>query len=186
MSGLEQPCLRGALLGLEIGTSQGTLSIGAGRFGRAPRIVLSGAFLALRAPDCNGWPRDGLRDNGAIGTQEEPAVFRRNTPSLKWLAAARGCGKVRHSSWIGNRWRGQMWPLEDSRAIPSQSATWSIRRIIQCGISRLIRCFLSCGREMLTCCRHGQGVGRVTPCAPRMPQTNRIRAVCAGSAARTE
>ncbi|MCX6922547.1 MAG: hypothetical protein NT154_04930 [Verrucomicrobia bacterium] len=40
---------------------------------------------------------------------------RRNNPSLRWLAAARGCGKVRHSSWIGNRWRGQMWPLEDSR-----------------------------------------------------------------------
>ena len=77
--------LRGALLGLEIGTSQGTLPIGAGRFGRAPHIVLSGAFLALRAPDCNGWPRDGLGDNGAIGTQEESAVFRRNTRALRVL-----------------------------------------------------------------------------------------------------
>ena len=65
MSGLEQPCLRGALLGLEIGTSQGTLPVGAGRFGSTPQIVLSGAFLALGAPDCNGWPRDGLGDNGA-------------------------------------------------------------------------------------------------------------------------
>ena len=46
---------------------------------RAPHIALSGAFLALRAPDCNGWPRDGLGDNGAIGTQEKPAVFGRNT-----------------------------------------------------------------------------------------------------------
>ena len=82
---VEQPCLRGALLGLEIGTSQGTLPVGAGRFGRAPHIALSGAFLALRAPDCNGWPRDGLRDSGAIGTQEEPAVFRRNTRALRVL-----------------------------------------------------------------------------------------------------
>ena len=50
-----------------------------------PHIALSGAFLALRAPDCNGWPRDGLGDNGAIGTQEEPAVFRRNTRALRVL-----------------------------------------------------------------------------------------------------
>ena len=85
---LEQPCLRGALLGLEIGTSQGTLPIGAGRFGRAPHIVLSGAFLALRAPDCNGWLRDGLGDNGAIGTQEEPAGFRRNTRA--WTISSNG------------------------------------------------------------------------------------------------
>ena len=28
---------------------------------------------------------DGLRDNGAIGTQEEPAVFRRNTRALRVL-----------------------------------------------------------------------------------------------------
>jgi hypothetical protein len=49
--------LRGALLGLEIGTSQSTLPVGAGRFGRTPHIVLSGAFLALRASDCIGWPR---------------------------------------------------------------------------------------------------------------------------------
>jgi hypothetical protein len=47
-------------LGLEIGTSQGTLPVGAGRLGRTPHIALSGAFLALRAPDCNGWPRGGF------------------------------------------------------------------------------------------------------------------------------
>ena len=70
---------------LIIGTSQSTLPVGAGRFGRAPHIAHSGAFLALRAPDCNGWPRDGLGDNGAIGTQEEPAVFRRNTRALRVL-----------------------------------------------------------------------------------------------------
>jgi hypothetical protein len=29
-------------------------------------------------------------------------------------------------------------------------------------------------------------VGRVTPCAPRMPETNRIGAICAASAAHTE
>ena len=51
------PALRGALLGLEIGTSQSTLPVVAGRYGRTPHIVLSGAFLALRASDCNGWPR---------------------------------------------------------------------------------------------------------------------------------
>ena len=44
----------------------------------------------LRAPDCNGWPRDGLRDNGAIGTQEEPAVFRRNTKALSVLRDGNG------------------------------------------------------------------------------------------------
>src|ERR1035437_4026927 len=49
--------LRGALLGLEIGTSQSTLPVGVGRSGRTPHIALSGAFLALRASDCNGWPR---------------------------------------------------------------------------------------------------------------------------------
>ena len=54
---LVRPTLRGALLGLEIGTSQGTLPVGAGRFRRAPHIALFGAFLALRASDCNGWPR---------------------------------------------------------------------------------------------------------------------------------
>ena len=58
----------------------------------------------------------------------------RNTPSLKWLAAARGCGKVRHSSWIGNRWRGQMWPLEDSRRaggrfeLTDRQALWILQR----------------------------------------------------------
>src|ERR1035437_5617924 len=31
-----------------------TLPVGAGRFGRTPHIALSGAFLALRASDCNG------------------------------------------------------------------------------------------------------------------------------------
>src|ERR1035437_3098046 len=38
---LVQPALRGALLGLEIGTRQTTLPIGAGRFGRTPHIALS-------------------------------------------------------------------------------------------------------------------------------------------------
>ena len=49
--------LRGALLGLEIGTGQSTLPVVVGRFGSTPHIVLSGAFLALGASDCNGWPR---------------------------------------------------------------------------------------------------------------------------------
>ena len=73
---LVRPTLRGALLGLEIGTSQATLSVVADRFRRTPHIALSGAFLALRASDCNGWPRRcAFGDNGGIGTQEEPAVF---------------------------------------------------------------------------------------------------------------
>src|ERR1039458_8809708 len=54
---LVRPTLRGAFLGLEIGTSQSTLPVVAGRFGRTPHIALSGAFWALRASDCNGWPR---------------------------------------------------------------------------------------------------------------------------------
>ena len=44
-------------VGLEIGTSQVTLPVVADRFVITPLIVLSGAFLAFRAPDCNGWPR---------------------------------------------------------------------------------------------------------------------------------
>src|ERR1039457_2283488 len=54
---LVRPTLRGALLGLEIGTSQSILSVVVGRIRRTPHIALSGAFLALRAPECNGWPR---------------------------------------------------------------------------------------------------------------------------------
>src|ERR1035437_1628176 len=64
------------VLGLEIGTSQGTLPVGAGRFGRTPHIVLAGAFLALRAPDCNGWPPRWVPGGRRDGTQEEPAGFR--------------------------------------------------------------------------------------------------------------
>jgi hypothetical protein len=52
-----QPILRGALLGLEIGTSRAIIPVGVGRFRRTPHIVISGGFLPLRAPDCNGWPR---------------------------------------------------------------------------------------------------------------------------------
>src|ERR1022692_1355975 len=46
-----------ALLGLEVGTSQGILPVVVGRFRRTLHIALSRAFLALRASDCNGWPR---------------------------------------------------------------------------------------------------------------------------------
>jgi hypothetical protein len=75
-SGLARPTLRGALLGLEIRTSQDTLPVGVCRFARTLHIALSGAFLALRASDCNGWPRRWVpREDGAIGTQEEPAGF---------------------------------------------------------------------------------------------------------------
>src|ERR1035441_311058 len=49
---LVQPTLRGALLGLEIGTSQSTLPVGAGQYGKTPHIALFGAFLALHASDC--------------------------------------------------------------------------------------------------------------------------------------
>src|ERR1035441_3643476 len=82
---LVRPTLRGALLGLEIGTRQSTLPVGAGRYGKTPYIALSGAFLALRASDCNDWPRRWVRDDGRIGTQEEPAVFRRNNRVLRVL-----------------------------------------------------------------------------------------------------
>ena len=54
---LARPTLRGALLGLENGTRQTILPVGAGRSRTTPHIVLSGAFLALPASDCNGWPR---------------------------------------------------------------------------------------------------------------------------------
>ena len=80
-----RPTLRGALLGKEIGTSQSTLPVGVGRFGGTPHIVLSGAFLALSAPECRYGLVGGLWDNGANGTQEEPAGFRRNTRALRVL-----------------------------------------------------------------------------------------------------
>jgi hypothetical protein len=48
---LVRPTLRGALPGVEIGTSQGILPVVAGRFRRTPHIALSGAFLALRASE---------------------------------------------------------------------------------------------------------------------------------------
>ena len=54
---LVRPALRGALLGKEIGTSQSTLPVVVDRLRRTPHIALSGAFLALRASECNGWAR---------------------------------------------------------------------------------------------------------------------------------
>jgi len=54
---LVRPILRGAFLGLEIGTSESTLPVVGGRFRSTPHIALSGAVLALRASDYNGWPR---------------------------------------------------------------------------------------------------------------------------------
>ena len=53
---LVRPVVRGALLGLETGTSKVTLPVVVGRCARTPHTALSGAFLAFRAPDCNGWP----------------------------------------------------------------------------------------------------------------------------------
>src|ERR1035438_4472048 len=53
---VQRPC-EARFLGLEIGASQTILPVGAERFRRTPHIALSGAFLALRASDCNGWPR---------------------------------------------------------------------------------------------------------------------------------
>ena len=50
------PC-EGAPLGKETGTRQGILPVVVDGFRRPPHIVLSGAFLALGAPECNGWPR---------------------------------------------------------------------------------------------------------------------------------
>jgi hypothetical protein len=49
--------LRGALPGLEIGAGQSTLPVAVGQYGSTPHIAFSGAFLALRASGCNGWPR---------------------------------------------------------------------------------------------------------------------------------
>ena len=49
--------LRGAFLGKETGTRQSTLPVVVDRFRTPPHIALSGAFLALRASECNGWPR---------------------------------------------------------------------------------------------------------------------------------
>jgi hypothetical protein len=46
---LVSPTLRGALLGKEIGTSQGILPVVVERVRRTPHIVLSGAFLAQGA-----------------------------------------------------------------------------------------------------------------------------------------
>ena len=54
---LVRPALRGALRGKETGTGQSILPVVVYRFGSTPPIVLSGAFWALRASECNGWPR---------------------------------------------------------------------------------------------------------------------------------
>ena len=51
------PTLASALLGKVTGTRQSILPAVVGRFQKTPHIALSGAFLALRAPDFNGWPR---------------------------------------------------------------------------------------------------------------------------------
>jgi hypothetical protein len=106
---LVRPTLRGALLGLEIGTSRATLPVGASRFGRTPHIALSGAFLALRASDCRLAVSVGFRAEGAIGTQEEPARFRRklrawrvlrcSSPVKRKCRPGKGAGKgVRRSA----------------------------------------------------------------------------------------
>jgi hypothetical protein len=60
------PTLRKALLGKEIGTRKSILPVVVSRFRRTPHMVLSGAFLALTAPDFNGWPC-----RWALGQQRE-------------------------------------------------------------------------------------------------------------------
>ena len=71
-----RPALRGAFLGKETGTRQGTLPVVVGRCRTPQHIVLSGAFLALRASECNGWPRRWALGQRREGTQEDPAVCR--------------------------------------------------------------------------------------------------------------
>src|ERR1019366_771207 len=116
---LVRPTLRGALLGLEIGTSQSTLPVVAGRFGRTPHIVLSGAFWALRASDCNGWRRRwASRDNGATGTQEEPAVFR---------------GKLR--AWRVLHYTGRVRRKDRSLSgtcVTETQAAWRRKQLVRC------------------------------------------------------
>ena len=80
--------LRGALLGLEIGTSRATLPVGDGRFVRTPHIALSGAFLTFRASDCNGWLRRWVPGGRRDGTPEEPVGFRRKPEPEWWYATA--------------------------------------------------------------------------------------------------
>ncbi len=50
------PC-EAAYLGKEIGTRRAILPVVVCRSRRTPHIALSGAFLALSAPECNRWPR---------------------------------------------------------------------------------------------------------------------------------
>ena len=73
---LVRPILRGALPGKEIGPSQAILPVVVGRFWSTPHIALSGAVLALSAPDCNGWPRrwvlGGRRDLDPVRTCRIP------------------------------------------------------------------------------------------------------------------
>ena len=61
----------------KLGPAKATLPVGVGRFRRAPHIALSGAFLALRASDCNRWPRRWVwgrrRDWAGSRTVEFPA-----------------------------------------------------------------------------------------------------------------
>ena len=103
---LVRPTLRGALLGLEIGTSQATLPVGVGRAGRTPHIALSGAFLALRASVCNrcsrrwvsGRRRDwdpGRTANGSARGWLDPFLVQALQPLCvlpkQRVAGVRGC-----------------------------------------------------------------------------------------------
>jgi hypothetical protein len=80
-----RPTLGGALLGLEIGTSQGTLPVGAGRFGGTPHIAPSGAVLALHASDYNGWPRRWVSGRAAR------MAPRKNLPEIGVSSESGGC-----------------------------------------------------------------------------------------------
>jgi hypothetical protein len=95
---LPWPTLRGALLGLEIGTSQGTLPVVAGRFGGTPHIALSEAFLALGAPDCNGWPRRWASGRRCDWDPGRICRIRRNTRAWKLLRDSSTSPKARYAS----------------------------------------------------------------------------------------
>ena len=71
---LVRPALRGALPGKGIGTRQSTLPVVVCCFRRTLHIVLSGGFLALRASECNRWPRRWASGQRRDWDQEESTV----------------------------------------------------------------------------------------------------------------
>ncbi len=150
--------ISGAIPPIGNGPGRGLLTVGACGFRSTPPIVLLGAFLALRASVCNGCPRGWDRDDGAIGTQEEPAGFRRNRRAwnvlgLSGVKAMRTAGSLNPTAAPAECKAFQVtrYPLESARPSGVEAALFPSGRCR--GIGRCRRLLLqdsaSAGRAVL-------------------------------------